>query len=692
MIIGTAGHIDHGKTSLVRAITGVDTDRLKEEKARGISIDLGFAYLPVAEDQVLGFIDVPGHEKFVHTMLAGASGIDFVLLVVAADDGIMPQTREHLAIIDLLGVGQGLVALTKIDLVDTARLEAVSAEIAAALDGTSLASMPILPVSTATGAGVPQIREALQAAAARMARRADSGRFRLAVDRSFSLSGTGTVVTGTVLSGAVNVGDRVALSPSGRHARIRSIRAQDTPATVGHAGDRCGLNLAGDGIGKDDIARGDVVLDPHLHAPADHIDARLRVLPGEPKPIGQWFPVRLHHASREVGARVVLLGDPVAPGNAGLVQLVLDAPIAAAAGDRFVIRDTSAQRTIGGGTFLDLRGPSRKRRSPERLAQLAAHGLSDPAAAVAALLEIAPFHLDLTAFARDRALAADAVEQLVAALKLKALAIGETQVVLSGARWESFSRTLLATLDAFHADSPDLPGIGMERLRLQSEPRLPAPVFRAALQLLAQDHHVALDGAWVRRSGFTVRLTAADEANWALIRPLLSDTERFRPPRVRDIANTLELPEADVRRLLKLLSRLAQVDEVAHDHFFLRRTVAEMVEIAVRLSALHGPFTAALFRDEVENGRKVAIQILEFLDRHGVTLRRGDLRRINPHRLDLFRTTGDDAPALLSATPAAHGGEASLVGRPDFKSGRGREPVLGGFDSHSLPPLSHPRR
>ncbi len=694
MIIGTAGHIDHGKTSLVRAITGVDTDRLKEEKARGITIDLGFAYMPADAGEVLGFIDVPGHEKFVHTMLAGAGGIDFALLVVAADDGVMPQTREHLAIIDLLGVRHGLVALTKVDLVDNARRQAVTDEITALLAGTVLDGAPILPVSTATGSGVGAVRAALEDAAARMARRAAGGRFRLAVDRSFSLQGTGTVVTGTVLSGRVSVGDKVMLSPSGRSVRVRSIRAQDRPAETGQAGDRCGINLAGEGIGKDDIARGDVLLDESLHAPADHIDARLRVLPGEPKPIGQWFPVRLHHAAREVGARIVLLDDPVQPGGSGLVQLVLEAPIAAAAGDRFVIRDTSAQRTIGGGTFLDLRGPARKRRTPERRAQLAAHAEPDPARAVARLLETAPFHLDLGAFTRDRALSADTGPALVAELGLRTLPVGASVVVLSGARWAGFSSQLLEALDAFHAANPDLPGLGIERLRMQMQLRLPAPAFRAALQSLAQAREIALAGAWVRRAGFAVRLTPADEAQWALVQPLLAGQERFRPPRVRDIAGMIGAPEGEVRRLLKLLSRLACVDEVAHDHFFLRGTVAEMVAILEHLSVVHGSFTAAQFRDAVENGRKVAIQILEFFDRHGVTLRRDDLRRINPHRLDLFRASGDDAPAdQPPAEPgaAAHGGEASLVGRPDFKSGRGREPVPGGFDSHSLPPSSPTR-
>jgi selenocysteine-specific elongation factor len=352
MIIGTAGHIDHGKTALVRALTGVDTDRLKEEKARGITIDLGFAYLPTPDGGTLGFIDVPGHEKFVHNMLAGASGIDFVLLAIAADDGVMPQTREHLAIVDLLGVEHGLVALTKADLADAGRRAELHAEIGALLAATRLATIDVVPVSAITGEGVDAVRERLFAAARDHGRRTGPGRFRLAVDRSFTLAGAGTVVTGTVLSGRVAVGDRLTVSPSGLMARLRSIHAQNMPSDQGLAGDRCALNLSGEGITKDAIHRGDVVLDPDLHAPTDRIDATLRLLSSESRPVTQWMPVRLHHAATEVGARIVLIGDePIAPGGEGLVQLVLDRPIAAAARDRFVLRDTSAQRTIGGGRF-----------------------------------------------------------------------------------------------------------------------------------------------------------------------------------------------------------------------------------------------------------------------------------------------------------------------------------------------------
>ena len=415
MIVGTAGHIDHGKTALVRALTGVNTDRLQEEKARGISIDLGFAYLPTPEGSVLGFVDVPGHERFVRNMLAGATGIDFVLLVVAADDGMMPQTVEHLAIVSLLGIERGLVALTKIDLVSPERVAEAKLEIETALSATAMLIAEVVPVSSVTRIGIDSLRDKLFGAARSFGRRAAAGRFRLAVDRCFTLAGTGTVVTGTVLSGSIAVGDRVMISPSGREGHVRSIHAQNRPAKIGQAGDRCALNLSGRDIYKDAIARGDVVLDPVLHAPADRIDASLRILPTELKRVRQWTPVRLHHAAADVGARIVPLADEtIAPGAQAMVQLVLERPIAAAVGDSFVLRDTSGQRTLGGGRFLDLRAPARKRRRPERLAQLEAHASADPQRAVAALLGLPPGFADLSTFSRDWALSDVEVELLVA--------------------------------------------------------------------------------------------------------------------------------------------------------------------------------------------------------------------------------------------------------------------------------------
>ncbi len=680
MIIGTAGHIDHGKSSLVRALTGVDTDRLKEEKARGISIDLGFAYRTLPNGFRIGFVDVPGHERFIHTMLAGAGGIDFALLVVAADDGVMPQTREHLAILDLLGVRHGVVAITKADLADDERLLAVEIEIEALLAGSALEGADVMAVSSATGAGIAGLEQRLSQAACDIARRSADGRFRLAVDRSFVIQGAGTVVTGTVLSGEICIGDAVTVSPSGLAARVRSIHAQSEKAERGRAGDRCALNLAGDGIGRDAVVRGDMIVAPALHAPSARIDAELHVLGTEARPIGQWFPVHLHHAATEVPARIVLLGDePISPGQRTVVQLVLERPIGAAIGDRFVIRDTSARRTIGGGRFLDIRAPARKRRSPERQAQLQAFAAQSPRAVLAGLLDAPPFLVDVDAFARDFALGESETARLFE--DVIRIPPDTGAIAMAPPRWLRLRQRILADLEAYHADNPDQPGIGLERLRMMGEMRPPAPVFRMILQGLQRQGAVSLDGAWVRLPGHVVRFAAEDEKVWRETEPHLTGAERFRPPRTRDLAAMFDIEEQKMRTVLKRAGRMGLVHEVAHDSFFARTAMAEIVAILQGVAAARpkGEFTAADLRDRLENGRKVSIEILEFLDRHGVTLRRGDHRRLNPHRLDLFGAVGE---------AGNQGRESSPVGRPDFKSGWGCETVPGGFDSHSPPPDS----
>jgi selenocysteine-specific elongation factor len=639
VIVGLAGHIDHGKTALVKALTGVEGDRLKEEKARGVTIDLGFAFMANAAGPEIGFIDAPGHERFVHTMLAGASGIDYALLTIAANDGIMPQTREHLAILDFLGVDRGVVAVTKADLASPERLAEVERAARALTEGTTLASAEVLAVSALTGRGVDALRRRIEAWAAAVSPRSEDGRFRLAVDRAFTLPGVGVVVTGTVHAGSVRVGDRVQISPSGIVARVRSLHAQNHASERAQAGDRCALGLAGPDVAKEAIRRGDVVLDPALHAPTERIDALLRVSSSEPEPIGPWFPVRLHHGSAEVGARIAPLGDgPIAPGAEGDVQLVLDQPIAAAAQDRFVVRDVSAQRTLGGGRFLDLRPPARKRRTPERRAQRAALAIVDPAAAFGALLAAPPFAADLALFARDRGLTAEREQAIASALGLVILAADVSRMALLPETWRCFAASALDRIASHHADHPDQQGVGREALRMALQPRLPKPAFDAAMQRLARDGALVLDGAFLRLPTHTVRLAPGDEAAWTAIAPKLGGAERFRPPRVRDIATATGRAETEVRSLLKRVSRMGWVDEAAHDHFFLRSTVQEMTRIVADLgeTAPGGAFTAAQFRDRVENGRKVAIQILEFFDRHGVTLRRGDLRRVNRHRLDLF--------------------------------------------------------
>jgi selenocysteine-specific elongation factor len=509
------------------------------------------------------------------------------------------------------------------------------------------------------------------------------------------LTGTGTVVTGTVLSGRVAIGDAVIVSPSGLEARVRSLHVQNRSSEAGRAGERCALALAGPGITKEAIGRGDVVLDPSLHAPTSRIDARLRVLKSESKPVGQWMPVRLHHGALDLAARLVVLRDqPIAPGETDLIQIVLDTPIAAAAGDRFIVRDTSASRTIGGGVLIDLRAPERRRRTPERRAELTALDTADPLTALCGALDGPRGFVDIDAFFRDRAAATTAAGQAIERLDLAVLSGAHQTIAIRPETWQRFSDAAVAALDAFHAERPDLQGMGQERLRLSLFPRLPAPLFAAAVQRLVAAGAVVLDRAWLRRSHHEVRMTPDEERIWLRARPLLEELNRFRPPRVRDVSHEFGIDEKIVRRVFRLAARRGEVDEVALDHFFLADTVAEMAQIAMDIAsqADGGRFGAAEFRDRLENGRKVAIQILEYFDRQGFTMRRGDWRRINPNRTDMFSKRAAPAYESVPAAIAQTGGDASPVGRPDFKSGKGRETVLGGFDSHSLPPASHGAR
>ena len=622
MIIGTAGHVDHGKTALVKALTGVDADRLAEEKRRGITIDLGYAY---AGD--LGFIDVPGHERFVHTMLAGASGIDSALLVVALTEGIRPQTREHLHILSLLGIRRGVVALTKADIA-AGREPEVAAALARLLAGTPLAGAPMIPVSAVTGQGIEPLRTALLASAG--SARETGGHPRLAVDRAFTLPGAGLVVTGTLVAGRIAVDDRLVLSPSGLEVRVRGLHAQNKPAAEAVAGQRVALNITGARVSKEAVARGDWVLHPDLHAPTSALDARVRLLPDAARPLRQDTQVHLHLGAAHVMARVSLLdGDRLEPGAEALVRLSLPQPIGALARDRLVLRDAGATATIGGGVVLDPFPPRRGRRTPGRLAQLAALDRDDPVAALRGLLGVAPGWTERATFARGWNVTEAA--GLVAAVP----ALGVGGLVMAPAVFETVRTAVLGRLAAQHREAPELPGLQAERLRLSLPHRLPAAGFAGIVESLLRDGTIAQDGPWLRLPGHRISLSPQDETLWATARPLLA-AERFRPPRVRDVAGVAKLPETAVRATLKRLQRMGQVIEVAPDHFFLRQTVAEMAAIAADAVDAEGTLTAAAFRDRLDNGRKVAIQILEFFDKAGITVRRGDVRRVRTDRLGLF--------------------------------------------------------
>ena len=625
MIIGTAGHIDHGKTTLVKALTGVDADRLPEEKARGITLDLGYAYTPLGGDpnagSVLGFIDVPGHEKLIHNMLAGATGIDFVLLVIAADDGPMPQTREHLELLGLLGLDRGAVALTKCDAVDPQRVIAARGEIEALLAGTRLQGSPVFALSATTGEGVPALRAHLDAvAAAHLARRTD-GRFRLAIDRCFTLSGIGTVVTGTAFSGKVGAGDTVIIAPAGRNglkARVKSLHVQDRPASSGQAGDRCALALTGD-FEKTDIARGMWVVDPFAARPLTRFQAELQV-PATQAALKHWTPVHLHLGAADITGRVALLeGDQLAPGASALAEILLDRETITVRGDRFVLRDASAQRTIAGGRVLDCFPPSRHKRSPARLALLAALRDDDPVTSLRLMVEQATSGIDLVRFAANWNLA-DEAAALWPAAELRVIHAGEEQIGFSAAGWKALGDKLLAALAAEHQRAPDMIGIERERLRRLTLPTLARPAFDALVAELLAAGRLAASRAWLHLPEHQASLAAGDRNLFAVLKPLL-EVQPFGPPRVRDVAKASGTAEDVVRQLFRRVARAGELYPVAHDHYFTADAVAQLATLVDELNKEKGSARAADLRDLIGGGRKVAIHILEFFDRIGYTRR-----------------------------------------------------------------------
>ncbi|SIO71184.1 selenocysteine-specific translation elongation factor SelB [Burkholderia sp. GAS332] len=637
MIVGTAGHIDHGKTSLVRALSGVDTDRLKEEKARGISIELGYAYVPLENGDVLGLIDVPGHEKLVHTMTAGASGIDFALLVIAADDGVMPQTREHLAIVELLGIKRGAIALTKIDRVDAQRLQEVHDEVTGFLSGTVLQGAPVFETNALSDddPGVAALKAHLHRAAAAWRMKRDDGLFRLAVDRVFTLAGQGTIVTGTVVSGRVAVGDTMLLAPKNQPVRVRSIHAQNRPAETGRAGERCALNLAG--IEKSAIDRGDWIVDPRLSQASERIDVMLTLLADAPLTLEHWAPLHVHLGTQHQVAHVALLdGETLGAGQSARVQLVFERPVCALPGDRFVVRNAQANRTVGGGHVLDPFAPSRKLRSVERFAWLDAIQIMLDTGALDSLLARAPHGLSRLLLARLTGMQAAALE-LPSNTRVVALA-GDDALLITDASWQVLGTQLIATLKQYHERSPDELGPDGSRLRRIAAPLVDDALWRALVDDAAARGEVVRHGPWLHLPDHVVTLDDADRALAAVLLPALK-AGRFDPPWVRDLANAHGVSEDRVRQLLRKLARQGELFQVVRDLFYHHEAIRELALIADSEAQKNaGTVAAAPFRDVTGLGRKRAIQLLEFFDRVGYTrFHRGlHLMRTDSRWLDLL--------------------------------------------------------
>ncbi|MDQ2823131.1 MAG: selenocysteine-specific translation elongation factor [Pseudomonadota bacterium] len=607
MIVGTAGHIDHGKTTLTRALTGVDTDRLKEEKARGISIELGYAYRELAGGERLGIIDVPGHEKFIRTMASGVTGIDVALLVVAADDGIMPQTREHLAILRHLNVERAVVAITKADRADADRLTQVENDIAMLLVNTPFADAPLFRTNATDpqDAGVADLLAYFDNVAGSLPDHGQEQLFRLGVDRAFVLSGRGTVITGTALAGSVAVGDSLVLAPSGELVRVRAIHAQNQSADTGHAGQRLALNLAG--IARDDIARGNWLVDPQLAACSERIDADI-VLGHDAPALTAWMPVHVHLGAAHHLAHLV----PLATG--GLVQLVFDTPVHAVPGDRFVLRNAQATLTIGGGIVLDPFGAARKRRSPARMAWLDALRTFSVDANAAALLAQAPTGLRQSQLVRLALRSADRLDLAPDTLRVP-LPAGD-QLLIDRASLLPLQQKVIDAVAAYHARVPD--DVGPERWHLKRMvyPDADEALWSGLLATLLDQGLLRTSANRLHLPSHSVELSAAEQARGSKLMTLL-EAGSFDPPWVRDLAASLALPEDEVRRLLRKLARAGMISQVVNDLFYHPRALATLA----RIISQSADGETASFRDATGLGRKRAVQVLEYFDRSGYTRR-----------------------------------------------------------------------
>ncbi|VVO00124.1 selenocysteine-specific translation elongation factor [Pseudomonas fluorescens] len=639
MIVGTAGHIDHGKTTLLQALTGQAGDRRREERERGLTIDLGYLYAALEPGAALtGFIDVPGHERFIHNMLAGAQGIDLVLLVVAADDGVMPQTREHLAIVELLGIPRMLVAISKCDRVDPARVQAVHAQVTALLEPGAYCGAPQFPVSSLIGEGIEALRQALLAAQNEVRQRSVGGGFRLAIDRAFSIAGAGIVVTGTALAGQVKVGDTLLLGQVGKPVRVRGLHAQNQAAVEAWAGQRVALNLSAERLALEQIHRGDWLLAEWLHAPTRRLDIEMQLLASEPRAFEHFSPVHVHLGTQDVTARVALLeGIRLAPGERMFAQLLVNTPMQAVQGDRLVLRDQSARRTLGGGRVLDPFAPARQRRSPARLAQLQA------LAATESLEQVLPALLANSDTGLDPQRLERQFNRLRSSWNLPpdvcVITTRQGPLLFSVVRWQALKASLLEQLARFHQLEPDQLGPDRDRLRRFAAMPLDRPTFISLLDELLASGVIEVSGPWLHLPEHQARLSEEDEAMWQQLQPLLEQAG-FDPPWVRGLASAIGRDEAAVRLLLRKMARLGKVHQVVRDLFYTDARVRQMATMLVQLVADKPQIQAAEFRDRVGLGRKRSIQILEFFDRIGLTRRLGDQRCIRADNALAQRTEG----------------------------------------------------
>ncbi|SMC00150.1 selenocysteine-specific translation elongation factor SelB [Thermanaeromonas toyohensis ToBE] len=628
VIVGTAGHVDHGKTLLVKALTGVDTDRLKEEKERGISIELGFAPLKLPDGRQLGLVDVPGHERFIRQMLAGVAGIDVVLLVVAADEGVMPQTREHLAIIDLLQIKRGILVLTKIDLVEPAWLDLVEEEVRELVRGTSLEEAPLVRVSAVTGEGLKELKEILARITLEIPPRPASGRVRLPIDRVFSLPGFGTIVTGTLWSGSIDTGMEVEILPEGRRGRARGLQVHGHPVSQAQAGQRVAVNLAG--VEVQDIRRGSVLVEPGLWQPAVRIDANIKLLPGAK--LKNRERVRFYLATKEAFGRVVLLDrEELEGGMEALAQLVLEEPVVAAPRDRFILRTYSPLVTIGGGEVIAVNTPRYRRYDRQVLETLIKRLKGSLPEIFLDIIRGSKEGLELKKASAQAGLTLEEAQDVLKAEasqgKLVVLPAAEgEQYVITSEGLERFWERTYPLLKDFHRRYPLRVGLPKEELRSRIFSRLDWRTFQGILERWSGEGKINLVGNSVALATYKVEL---DERQKRIAQVLIERYRAgwFQPPLPEEAGQGLDLAPEELEELLHFLVRQGHLVKVGDELYFHKEAVTAAQEEIRRLGR-EGPFTLGAVRDRLGSSRKYVLPLLEYLDQIKFTRRIGDKRTI----------------------------------------------------------------
>jgi len=628
-IIGTAGHIDHGKTSLIKALTGTDTDRLKEEKERGISIDLGFAHLDLPDGTSAGVVDVPGHERFIKNMLAGAHGIDLVLFTVAADDGVMPQTEEHLDIVHLLGVKMAIFVITKADLVPESRIADVEEEIDIITLGTTLENSPKLAVSSVTGQGLEELKQLISRTLKSATHTAPSGYFRLPVDRAFVLQGHGVVVTGTALSGEIKAGEQVRCLPGDNLFRVRSLQVHGQSVERAGWGQRVAMNLTGPE--RASIERGQVICHDKLSLTSQRFDAFLEVRPAAAKGVKNHQRLRIHMGAAERLGKIVLLGDKqkAEPKESVYCQITLEEPLLVLRGDHFVARDETAQRTLGGGTVIHPWSKRHKRGDASLPSRLKALHTGDFAELIETFLnESAAFALSIDAIYQFLNLREEEARQKLDAQKsLRAINAEGEKVYTTELKWLRLKEQLVKTLQEFHAGHPLVPGMDMEELRGKLIFQLTPKLFRVVVDLFVNEKLIAKEENLLRLASHKVQLGGQETVLMDKIKKILGE-QPLAPPDLKEIEKQAAVPRNRLNEVIRLLERDGSVVRVTTDMYFLASSIEQLRGTLVRFLAEKGEMNAAAFRDLIGSSRKYTIPLLEYFDRAGLTIRIGDIRRL----------------------------------------------------------------